>query len=67
VRINFTTINEAGEKRDWSMTPNELQEAYWSEDGSLPDLDEKIVSCEVEDINFNCFEDLVTELVGAID
>ena len=41
MRINFTTVNEAGKKRDWSMTPNELQEAYWSEDGSLPDLDEK--------------------------
>ena len=65
--INFTTANESGEKRNWSMTPNELQEAYWSEDGSLPDLDEKIVSCKIEDVNFDCFEDLVMDFVGAID
>lgn len=67
MKINFTTVNEAGKKRNWSMTLNELQEAYWSQDGNLPDLDEKIVSCKVEDINFGCFEDLVMELVGAID
>jgi hypothetical protein len=65
--INFTTINEDGEKKNWSMTTNELQEKYWSEDEGLPNLEDKVTEFNIEDPYFNSFEDVVMAFVGAID
>lgn len=65
--INFTTINEDGEKKNWRMTTNELQEKYWSEDEGLPNLEDKVTEFNIEDPYFNSFEDVVMAFVGAID
>ena len=65
--INFTTINEDGEKKNWRMTTNELQEKYWSEDEGLPNLEDEVTEFNIEDPYFNSFEDVVMAFVGAID
>lgn len=65
--INFTTINEDGEKKNWSMTTNELQEKYWSEDEDLPNLEDEVTEFSIEDAHFNSFEDVIMAFVGAID
>lgn len=65
--INFTTINEDGEKKNWSMTTNELQEKYWSEDENLPNLEDEVTEFNIEDTHFNSFEDVIMAFVGAVD
>lgn len=65
--INFTTINEDGEKKNWSMTTNELQEKYWSEDEDLPNLEDEVAEFSIEDAHFNSFEDIVMAFLGGID
>jgi hypothetical protein len=65
--INFTTINEDGEKKNWSMTTNELQEKYWSEDEDLPNLEDEVTEFSIEDTHFNSFEDVIMAFVGAVD
>lgn len=65
--INFTTINEDGEKKNWRMTTNELQEKYWSEDEGLPNLEDEVTEFNIEDPYFNSFEDIIMAFVGAID
>lgn len=65
--INFTTINENGEKKNWSMTTNELQEKYWSEDEDLPNLEDEVTEFSIEDAHFNSFEDIVIAFLGGID
>lgn len=65
--INFTTINEDGEKKNWSMTTNELQEKYWSEDEDLPNLEDEVTEFSIEDAHFNSFEDIVMAFLGGID
>lgn len=66
--INFTTIDEQGNSKNWSMTPNEIQEKYWSEAfDELPDPEDKVISCEVEDVNFESFDDMIMTFVGAAD
>lgn len=65
--INFTTINEDGEKKNWRMTTNELQEKYWSEDEDLPNLEDEVTEFSIEDAHFNSFEDIVMAFLGGID
>ena len=65
--INFTTINEDGEKKNWRMTTNELQEKYWSEDEGLPNLEDEVTEFNIEDPYFNSFEDVIMAFVGAVD
>lgn len=65
--INFTTINEDGEKKNWSMTTNELQEKYWSEDEDLPNLEDEVTEFSIEDAHFNSFEDIAMAFLGGID
>lgn len=65
--ITFTTTKEDGTSKTWRMTPNDLQERYWSEDENLPDLEDEITDFKIEDIDFATFEDVVMTFVGAID
>ena len=65
--INFTTINEDGEKKNWSMTINELQEKYWSEDEDLPNLEDEVTEFSIEDVHFDSFEDIAMAFLGGID
>jgi hypothetical protein len=65
--INFTTINEDGEKKNWSMTTNELQEKYWSEDEDLPNLEDEVTEFSIEDALFDSFENIVMAFLGGID
>lgn len=65
--ITFTTVDEDGVKKTSTITPNDLQEKYWSEDDDLPNLEDKVVDFKVEDAHFDTFEDIVMTFVGAVD
>lgn len=65
-KIKFTSINVDGNEVKWELTPQELHDNYFSEDCTLPMLDDKVTECSVADckIYVDTFSDVVSIFLG---